>query len=217
MNKFERLIEGRWSTLKAGALGALLGAGALQGIHQMNKPSTPNQIDIQQTITAPSNKPNQKHLDFVKMAMDYIKQNEGVDPIKKPDLSNKPGTNVIGIGHNLLPGEKFGSLSPIAIEQLFKKDLVIHIARARQLLPKFDQYPNEVRVAILDGVFRGDLPISPKTLNHMRNNKWTAAAQEYLTNKEYTLAKKGIKNPGVATRMERNAKIFANYGQETGT
>jgi len=146
--------------------------------------------------------------DFLTKAKEYIKQNEGVKSV----MYNDRGKFSIGIGHSITPQElpyyKNKTLTNAEITQLFERDVA---GKMRLIKAKFgstfDTYSDDLKIAILDGYFRGDLSGSPKTIQLLLNKKFKEAAQEYLNNAEYREAK--TKKSGVARRMERNAATMA--------
>lgn len=143
--------------------------------------------------------------DLYTRAKQYISKHEGIR--YKPYKDSK-GNWTVGIGHKILKGETFpNELSPQEVGSLFAKDLNEHTRRARRIFPKFDQYNIMRQCAILDGVFRGDLSKSPKTIKLINAGKWEEAAKEYLNNREYQKSK--AEDTGVWKRMEENAKMFA--------
>jgi|TARA_R110002020_G_C16089034_1_gene757724 hypothetical protein len=80
---------------------------------------------------------------------------------------------------------------------------------AKQLIPVYSDLTLDLQKAIMSGVYRGDLSGSPKTLNHINQNNWDMAAEEFLDNNEY-------RNPdtpkGVKIRMEEIADTFKDHG-----
>jgi GH24 family phage-related lysozyme (muramidase) len=148
--------------------------------------------------------------DFLDDAYTYIKKHEGVFNTMYRDIY---GNWTIGIGHLIKPGEfkKFQgkTLTNTEIEQLCKSDINNKLASIKRDFGKhFDSYPTKLKIAILDGYFRGDISGSPQTRNLIMQKRFPEAAQEYLNNKEYNKAKKA--KSGVASRMEKNASIIAN-------
>lgn len=71
---------------------------------------------------------------------------------------------------------------------------------------KFFDLSPELQDAALSSVYRGGLSGSPKTLQHIREGKFTDAAKEFLDNEEYREAKES--GSGVAARMEGLANLL---------
>jgi hypothetical protein len=118
----------------------------------------------------------------------------------------------IGIGHLITPQEynfyKNRILSDKEILDLFNKDLNKKIQLAKSHFgAKFDSFSENLKIAIIDGYFRGDLSGSPRARELLRRGNYQAAAKEYLNNKEYKDAL--ASGSGVAKRMQRNAEIMA--------
>jgi hypothetical protein len=186
----------------------------------------------------------ENHQSFIKKAKAYIKSNETI-PGKKynmiyGDVKNKP---TIGIGHLVIPsdykdgtfksqdfivgknGKKQLFLSDARIDELFEKDLNKKLTVIRRQFLGFDNYPENLKIVILDGFFRGDLSGSVNTKNlireamkaHFENKNRVAkvllktAARQYLKSREYVK----YSNPksggtGIAIRMEKNAMEIEN-------
>ncbi|TRZ81215.1 hypothetical protein D4R86_03005 [bacterium] len=148
---------------------------------------------------------------FTKMAFDYIKGHEGLKLMPYYDTEENM---TIGIGHRILPNEDFSKgITEDEALSLFQKDLHTHIDRTKRLFPSFDSYPNIVKSALLDGVFRGDHKAKYKTTHLINNGQWIPASKEYLVNNDYYKSKYGNENAGVHIRMEENSKIMAQYGK----
>lgn len=148
---------------------------------------------------------------FLKKAAEYIKRNEGV---KNSLYKDSKGFWTIGIGHLVTPDEltyyKGKTLSQGEIYSLFARDLQKKLALVKKHFPKYNSYPDDLKIAILDGYFRGDLAHSDKTRALLNAGKFKAAAKEYLNHNEYRAAL--ASGSGVAPRMQRNAQIFARQG-----
>ena len=145
---------------------------------------------------------------FLKKAADYIKRNEGV---KSRLYKDSKGFWTIGIGHLVTPNEmsyyRGRTLSQEEIYDLFAKDMQKKLSLVKKHFPKYNSYSDELKIAILDGYFRGDLAHSDKTRALLNAGKFKAAAKEYLNHDEYRAAL--ASGSGVAPRMQRNARIFA--------
>jgi lysozyme len=151
--------------------------------------------------------------DYLIRARAYIKANEGV---KYAPYQDSKGYWTVGVGHLMTPAEikamKGRRLSEQEVGDMFTRDLTEKEKLARAKLgPAYDRMPSDARIAVLDGVFRGDLSGSPKALKLLRDGKYAEAADEYLDHDEYresvAMNRRG-KPHGVAKRMERNAQAF---------
>ena len=107
------------------------------------------------------------------------------------------------------------TLDTTQIRTLAEYDIKRHAERAIKLVPEYNTYPSYVQSALLNGVFRGDLSGSPKTLRLINSGQWREAASEYLDNEEY---KNAVANgiPGIRPRMEENRDAFLRYARELG-
>lgn len=146
---------------------------------------------------------------FLNKASEYIKRNEGV---RNKLYRDSKGYWTVGIGHLVTPQEyntfKNKTLSDQEVMDLFNKDLNKKIQLAKSHFgAKFDSFSDDLKIAIIDGYFRGDLSGSPRTRDLLRRGNYQAAAKEYLNNKEYKAAL--ASGSGVAKRMQRNAEIMS--------
>jgi hypothetical protein len=185
-----------------------------------------------------------RYKNFIDTAMQYIMKHEiqgiGIHTKSYPD--NK-GYNTIGIGHLIIPSDlKDGTFKPdevltknkklVKVEiskaravEIFKKDLMKKLITVRKQFLGFDEYPLSLKVAILDGFFRGDLAgsVTAKKLIKKAMDAYfkgehrvarvylKAAAKEYLNSREYKkYSDPKQKGYGIALRMKRNAGEIEN-------
>jgi GH24 family phage-related lysozyme (muramidase) len=161
--------------------------------------------------------------DYMAEARKVVRQNETSGRVYREPYQDSKGHWTIGVGHYIAP-EKLGqfrgrTLSDKQIDELFESDLQKRTTVAKQLLGEdvFAQLPTPTKVAVIDGVFRGDLSGSPKALELIRQGRFEEAAVEYLDHNEYrksVASNRAGKPHGVAARMERNAEALrqASYG-----
>lgn len=181
-------------------------------------PAQVQTVDAQKASSSPSfsgfYRSNVKSFDntnsFIKRAADYIKRNEGV---RNKLYKDSKGKWTVGIGHLVTPQEynRFAgrTLSDSEVLELFNKDIQSKLFLVRQHFgSKFDNYSDNLKIAILDGYFRGDLSGSPKARALLKAGDFDGAAREYLNNAEYRKAQ--ATGSGVAARMQRNASIMSS-------
>ena len=154
---------------------------------------------------------------YLSAARRYVRANETSGLTYAEPYQDDKGHWTIGVGHLIRPGEmnrfRGRKLSNDEIEDLFTEDFNARMKLAKQELGQtFAKMSPELKVAAIDGFFRGDLSGSPMTLDLMREGKWADAAVEFLNNDEYraslAIIKAGKKH-GVAPRMERIAAAIA--------
>jgi hypothetical protein len=120
-----------------------------------------------------------------------------------PHKSIEGGADTIAYGHKILPSEDFSKgLTEAEAQALLKKDIAKKLIEARRLIKNFDSLPSQVKIASLNGLFRGDL--GPKTMSLLSQNKFAEAAIEYLDHREYL----STKSSGIKSRMEYNAELI---------
>lgn len=152
---------------------------------------------------------------YLDEARRYIRANEGVVNRIYNDkpVTGKRANPTIGVGHLVTKDtmDYYGDrvLSADEIETLLDTDLNTKIAAInREFGSVFENMPDGLKVAMVDGYFRGDLPKSPKTISLLKAGKYAEAADEYLNNDEYrasvAMNARGERH-GVAGRMAANA------------
>lgn len=169
--------------------------------------------------------PSEQVTDYNNM-FDYISQSEGKGKAGRPGYRYKDhkGYPTIGIGHLITRDtprifrKLFGNIDinkytsgqvPLTepmMQKLFRHDVQSKINVAKTKIPKFDQYPQNVKNAIIDALYRGDL--GPKTIRYINAGRWDDAAKEYLNHDEYREAAQNRNASGIPGRMERNRDQF---------
>lgn len=219
----EKIVTENWKT-GLGILG--LAAGLGMGASQLDK-----QDD---QLPEPKQQVQSAAIDYGDL-FDYISKSEGKGKPGKPGFkyNDHKGFATIGIGHLITkdsPGifkSLFGSKADIKgmlsgkvaltddqMLKLFKRDVQTKISTAKRLISGFDSYPQYVKNAIVDGLYRGDL--GPKTRSYINAGNFSAAAKEYLNHGDYTrsvASNKAGKPHGVKGRMERNRDAFLKYSK----
>ena len=149
--------------------------------------------------------------------------------IKQKVYLDTRGIMTVGVGFNMqqadaraifqrnLPGVSFDDVlsgktsltKPQAI-QLFQETLKDKVQTTKRLFPNYEKYPNEVKTALVNGVFRGEFKSTQKTVKYINNGEWDKVADEYLDRADYRASKPG-KDGGIRKRMDYNANIFRGY------
>jgi GH24 family phage-related lysozyme (muramidase) len=150
--------------------------------------------------------------EFYNKAKQMLKQDEG----KKSRLyKDTKGKWTIGYGHLIkskseLKKYKGKTLSDKEINDLLDVDINSKVQIAQRLFPKFKEYSDDFKITILNGIFRGDLSGSPRTIELINKGLYKQAAKEYLDNDDYIAdSKPKAHDKGVAIRMYRNAQNIA--------
>lgn len=155
--------------------------------------------------------------------MDELKEVEvGRSPVNKKKVRrpyrDSKGKWTIGIGHLIGDGSQEAleksefynkTLSEKQMMDLARKDSDAKIQRVLGRFGKqfFDFHP-ELQLQIVSSYYRGGLPGSPKTLEHMAKGEFDLASKEFLDNDEYRKSLKG-ESPGIAPRMMKLSKALA--------
>tara|TARA_R110000823_G_scaffold314801_3_gene444685 strand:+ start:662 stop:1261 length:600 start_codon:yes stop_codon:yes gene_type:complete len=197
MNNFDDMINTLLvEDFKSAAAAGMIGLGALVG------PSGAQAAAPAASISKVDNS-------FIGKAFEYIKDNEGLELKPYRDASGYS----IGVGHFIMPGEDFSDgIDETQAKELFSKDVLAKIDVAERLFPKYNTYPDYVKIALLDGVFRGDHKSKYKTTKLINNGDFKAAARESIRNNDYTTSK--ANNTGVWKRMLANSSAMLKFGTE---
>lgn len=190
-------------------LGASLLGNNLQGapVKREAQPVTQTSEKEQQTLAT-------------KFFTNKIKPNEGVSLKSYKDVNGRS----IGYGHFLNPqnpselvpigiskenfGKVYSGAMAITAEQavkLFYMDFENKLKEAIKLFPNFYKFKESTQLAILDGVYRGDIGQSPGARKLMNMGKWKEGAEKYL---DFAEIKKPGALKGVVARMNKNAEAF---------
>ena len=105
------------------------------------------------------------------------------------------------------------SLTRTQSMRLFQGTLNDKIKTTKRLFPSYDKYPQAVKTALVNGVFRGEFKSTQKTVKYINSGQWGKVAKEYLDRKDYRNSRPGH-NGGIKTRMDFNANIFRQYAKE---
>lgn len=124
-----------------------------------------------------------------------------------PHRSFEGGTDTIAYGHKLTQsdidsGRFTNGITEASAIQLLKTDLYAASKKAKKLVPEYSTFPDNVRQALINATYRGELKSTHRTVKLMNAGKWKAASAEYLNNAEY---KSGT---GVKDRMDWNHAQF---------
>ena len=90
-----------------------------------------------------------------------------------------------------------------------KEDLVNNIIPAKikiaqKLFPDYNSFSDDLKIELLQGVFRGDFKAKHKTVKLINKGKWAEAATEFLVHDEYLTAKNDPKSnsKGIVDRLD---------------
>ena len=129
-----------------------------------------------------------------------------------PHKSFEGGNPTIAYGHKVTDEDirsnrfKNGLTQSEAIE-LLKNDLFAASQKASGLIDSYQSLPVNVRQALINAAYRGELKSTNKTVKLMNSGKWKAAADEYINRADYK------SNSGVRKRMDWNREQFLSFKQ----
>lgn len=130
-----------------------------------------------------------------------------------PHKSVEGGNSTIAYGHkittnDIASGRFKNGITQQEAEQILKDDLFIASRKALIMIPDYKSLPDNVRQALINATYRGELKSTHKTVKLMNAGRWSAAAAEYLNNAEYN------SRPGVRSRMDWNQKQLLSMVQD---
>jgi len=129
-----------------------------------------------------------------------------------PHKSFEGGNPTIAYGHKVTDQDirsnrfKNGVTQSEAIE-LLKNDLFAASQKAAGLIDSYQSLPVNVRQALINAAYRGELKSTNKTVKLMNASNWKAAADEYINRVDYK------SNSGVRKRMDWNREQFLSFKQ----
>jgi|TARA_A100001391_G_scaffold141117_1_gene98996 hypothetical protein len=149
------------------------------------------------------------------------------EKIKRPYKDSK-GKWTIGVGHLIGDGSQKAyeesdfynkSLTDKEVVDLARKDSGKKIKLVLDRFGKgFFDFQPELQLQIVSSYYRGGLPGSPKTLEHMAKGEFDLASKEFLNNDEYRESLRD--KTGIAPRMMKLSKALAQEhavrGQKKG-
>jgi len=90
-----------------------------------------------------------------------------------------------------------------ALVELKKNLIPKKIATAKRLFPAFDTYSPNLKIELLQGVFRGNFKAKHNSVKLINKGEWEKASKEFLDYQEYRDAQKiGSNKRGVVFRMD---------------
>ena len=126
------------------------------------------------------------------------------------------GTLTIGWGHTGTEAKVGNKISKAKAEQLLTSDIRKEENKAKDLFPKYGDYPLYVKKALVNSVYRGEAKKDYKWVKAINDGDWEDAATKYLQGWDIDFSQ--ASNPkykgGVADRMMTNQKAFKKYANE---
>lgn len=129
-----------------------------------------------------------------------------------PHSSVEGGTDTIAYGHKLtasdIATDRFANgITQEEAIKLLRDDLFAAAKKALQLVPNYQNLPDNVRQALINAAYRGEIKSTHNTIKLMNADNWSAAAKEYINNAEYK------SRPGVRKRMDWNHAQFVSMAK----
>lgn len=88
------------------------------------------------------------------------------------------------------------------IDKPFRDAFNNHADRAAARFPDWRLMPTYLKTELVQSEYRGDLGLSRKACEHVRNGRWEAAAGEFLDNDEY-------RNPATPEGIKRRLRALS--------
>jgi len=109
---------------------------------------------------------------------------------------------------------KKGTLPEEVVNKLLEVDILRKIKTAKKVFGGgvFNAWPQALKDAVINGVFRGEYKVGHDTVKYMKEGDWFAAAEEYLNRDDYReAAQKNMS--GIRRRMERSQAVMLWMGE----
>ena len=140
-----------------------------------------------------------------------VKEKEG-KPFLEASIATKGEKNyTIGYGRSNENVKKGDKITLEKANQYLKEDVNIRIKEIQNAIPNFNNFSENLQLALFYEWYRGSLVQSPKTRNLINEGKFKEAANEFLNNDEYKNAVKR-KRSGIKEGMEDVAKALMQEG-----
>ena len=140
-----------------------------------------------------------------------VKEKEG-KPFLEASIVTKGEKNyTIGYGRSNENVKKGDKITLEKANQYLKEDVNIRIKEIQNAIPNFNNFSENLQLALFYEWYRGSLVQSPKTRNLINEGKFKEAANEFLNNDEYKNAVKR-KRSGIKEGMEDVAKALMQEG-----
>ena len=134
--------------------------------------------------------------------MEYIIKHEGfVDGIYEDDAATS------GIGKENVRTAGVGQTGEY-IDMTFKDSFAAHRQKVVDMIPSFEELPEQVRLGLLSLVYRGDMKENYKWVGLLNEGKYEEAATELLDHKEYKHRKANNPKDGVVKRLDEASEYI---------
>ena len=154
-------------------------------------------------------KTDERRNPFVAEVKKELRRKEGLElKAYKPVKSEKEFT--IGYGHYGADVEEGMVITKERAEELLHEDVMERVDSIENLIPTFQEMPEELQIAIFSEHFRGSIAQSKNTLRLINEGKFAEAADEFLNNDEYKNARR-LGKAGIKPRMEAVANNLREY------
>ena len=152
-------------------------------------------------------------MSWIDAATQRIIELEGFIPEAKRVFKDEDNFT-IGYGKNdssVKAGQKISQAE--AAEDLKLNLIPQKIKVAKRLFPNFDNFSDNLKVELLQGVFRGDFKADHQTVKHINKGDFNKASTEFLNNNEYRDAQlPDSGKAGIVPRMESISLALNNEG-----
>ena len=165
--------------------------------------------EIETTKIEAKIKTEERRNPFVAQVKKELRSKEGKElTAYKPVDSEEYFT--IGYGHYGADVEEGMVITEERAEELLHEDVMERVDSINNIIPKFEEMPKELKIAIFSEHFRGSIAQSKNTLRLINEGKFAEAADEFLNNDEYKNARR-LGKSGIRPRMEAVANNLREY------
>ena len=165
--------------------------------------------EIESTKIEAKIKTEERRNPFVAQVKKELRSREGLRlEAYKPVDSEEYFT--IAYGHYGADVEEDMVITEERAEELLHEDVMERVDSINNIIPKFEEMPEELKIAIFSEHFRGSIAQSKNTLRLINEGKFAEAADEFLNNDEYKNARR-LGKSGIRPRMEAVANNLREY------
>lgn len=152
-------------------------------------------------------------MSWIDAATQRIIELEGFIPEAKRVFENEDNFT-IGYGKNDSSVKAGQKISQVEAAEDLKLNLIPQKVKvAKRLFPNFDNFSDNLKVELLQGVFRGDFKADHQTVKHINKGNFNKASTEFLNNNEYRSAQlPDSGKAGIVPRMESISFALNNEG-----
>ena len=144
-----------------------------------------------------------------------IKKQEGNPQLIARKLFKDEKYPTSGYGRNNESIKEGDVITQKQADVMLQEDIDIRLIEINKTIPKFNEFPEELQLALFGEYYRGSIGQSPKTLKLINQGEYSKAATEYLDNDEYRNAIPRNRR-GILKNMKKISDLLNKYEKNKG-